>query len=381
VIFPEDSDEEEEALIADLPWAFPHNPELLFPDDADDELELIAPNPRATMTPRDDEENAPESLLAAQEVETESRSITDNQWKEEVIAHEKETGAKQPQDLIRLWMTTDLELLKSKVLEPSLEAHGCRCCRHLDVWKETCGGEEFMMIGMLPHWKDKEEALRKLQQLKESKGMSKERQMDQDQREALEEQIKEELQQEIIVRIEYKEVGCLHPVFCVRKKTVKGEKTEWRKIVDCRPANAQMETIHFRMDSPETVQQVAQEGDFATSLDLKSAFNHLRVHESLRPFLCFAYKGQCFAYQAVPFGAKHSPRYCTQALGYAVRYIREHWPVRIVAYMDDILLLHQDPKVLELCTWQIARCLQCLGWTPSIHNCEFIPKQTIKFLN
>jgi hypothetical protein len=33
-------------------------------------------------------------------------------------------------------------------------AKGCYTKVHLDVWKETCGGAEFMEIGMLSYWKD-----------------------------------------------------------------------------------------------------------------------------------------------------------------------------------------------------------------------------------
>jgi hypothetical protein len=82
----------------------------------------------------------------------------------------------------------------------------------------------------------------------------------------------------------------------------------------------------------------------------------------------------------MPFGARHSPRIFTRALSYALRYIRVHWDVRIVAYMDDLLLLHQDPVYLRLAKLQIAAYLQSLGWTLSLAKCEFTPKQKITFL-
>jgi hypothetical protein len=57
-----------------------------------------------------------------------------------------------------------------------------------------------------------------------------------------------------------------------------------------------------------------------------------------------------------------------------------HWEVRIVAYMDDILLLHQDRSYLELSTLQIAIYLRSLGWTLSMEKREFMPAQDITFL-
>jgi hypothetical protein len=49
-------------------------------------------------------------------------------------------------------------------------------------------------------------------------------------------------------------------------------------------------------------------------------------------------------------------------------------------YMDDILLLHQDPKYLRLATLQIGVYLQCLGWTLSPEKCSVIPSHEVKFL-
>ena len=134
-----------------------------------------------------------------------------------------------------------------------------------------------------------------------------------------------------------------------KKSDTKGV-TKWRKVVDCRAVNAEQYDVHFSMEGPETVQATMQPNDWMTSLDLKSAFNHLVVAPEMRPFLCFVHKGKCYCYRAMPFGAKHSPRLFTEALGYTIRYIRAVWPVRVVAHMDDILLMHQDKDILELCT-------------------------------
>jgi hypothetical protein len=54
--------------------------------------------------------------------------------------------------------------------------------------------------------------------------------------------------------------------------------------------------IHFRVDGPEVVQQIAQPEDWATSLDIKSAFNHMRVSEEFRPFLCLQHREKYYAY-------------------------------------------------------------------------------------
>ena len=227
------------------------------------------------------------------------------------------------------------------------------------------------------------ESPRRLREEQTTRGMQ-EREMEPEKKKAFQELLKKELDQGIVTRIRYEEVGYISPVFIVPKPPKTDENgrliKKWRKVVDCRRVNAEQVNIHFRMEGPETVQQLASENDWATSIDLKSAFNHLRVSERMRPFLAFCYDRECYAYRAMPFGSKHSPRLFTEALGYGMRFIRQNWQVRVICYMDDILLLHQDKEYLERSTLQIAVYLRYLGWTPSIDKCEFTPKHVIRFL-
>jgi hypothetical protein len=106
----------------------------------------------------------------------------------------------------------------------------------------------------------------------------------------------------------------------------------------------------------------------------------MRISEEFRPFLCFEHREKYYAYNSMPFGCRHSPRVFTRALSHAMAYTRIHREVRIVAYMDDILLLHQDKVYLELATLQIAIYPRSLGWTLSMEKCEFTPAPAITFL-
>jgi hypothetical protein len=99
--------------------------------------------------------------------------------------------------------------------------------------------------------------------------------------------LNEELEEEIVVRVPHTYPRFLNPVFMVPKK---GRK--WRKVVVCRMLNLLQIFVHLRMDGPEVVQQIALPGDWPTSLDIKSAFNHMRVSEKFRPFLCFEHRGK-----------------------------------------------------------------------------------------
>jgi hypothetical protein len=165
------------------------------------------------------------------------------------------------------------------------------------------------------------------------------------------------------------------PVHIVPKKGGK-----WRLVWDGRAVNAEQISVHFRMEGPETVQYVMRKGDWGVKIDLESAFNHVWVSLAMQRFLCFCYADKYYSYVGMPFGSKHAPRLFTEALGYAIRFIRMNWDVRIIVYMDDILILHQDRQKCELYALQIATYLQCLGWTLSVKKCVFVPSQEIEFL-
>jgi hypothetical protein len=154
---------------------------------------------------------------------------------------------------------------------------------------------------------------------------------DADTEDAFVELIQHELKEGIVMEIRLDQAKFLNPVFMVKKHTKAGQKQKWRKIVDCRMLIAEQRHIHFRMDGAETVQSIALQFDWATSLDLMNAFNHMKVEESFQPYLCFIHRGKYYKYLAIPFGLRHSPRIFTRALGYALAYIRAHWEVRIVA--------------------------------------------------
>jgi hypothetical protein len=192
---------------------------------------------------------------------------------------------------------------------------------------------------------------------------------------ALESQLEDDMNEGIVRQVLHHEVKFLFPVF-----TVEGKKGKMQTVMNCKMINVEQVYIHFRMDGPEVVQVIALVGDWATSLDLKSAFNHRRVGKALEPFFGFTHQGKYYVYAGMPFGARHSPRIFTRALAYALAYVRVHWEVRIIAYMDDLLLLHQDSSYLRLATMQIASYLQSLGWTLSLGKCELMPKQEIVFL-
>ena len=239
--------------------------------------------------------------------ETNESPPAGNGKEEKEEKEEKEKGKEEWKEkkATNLWDKVDVLALRAILSDKTREhiAKSCYTKVHLDVWKETCGGAEFMEIGMLSYWKD-DTAPEWLAAKKDA--VRREYAFTEEQEEAFLKLLNEELEEEIVVQVPHTYPRFLNPVFMVPKKGGK-----WRKVVDCRMVNGQQVFIHFRMDGPEVVQVISLSGDWATSLDIKSAFNHMRVSPEFRPFLCFEHRGKYYAYNSMPFGCRHSPRVFT----------------------------------------------------------------------
>ena len=187
--------------------------------------------------------------------------------------------------------------------------------------------------------------------------------------------LEEELQQGVVKEVSRTQVKWLNPTFLVPKAGGK-----FRKILDCTQLNTEMRNRHFKMESAEDVLQLARPGDWATSLDFKSAFNHIHVDSELRPYLCFFFAGHYYQYQAMPFGLKQAPRTFTRLMKRAVAAVRTQMQLRMIFYMDDTLLLFETERQALLQTPRVAAFFTSLGWTISTEKCQLTPSQTIDFL-
>jgi hypothetical protein len=123
-----------------------------------------------------------------------------------------------------------------------------------------------------------------------------------------------------------------------------------------------------------------EQGDWGTSIDIHSAFNHVPVQEALQPYLAFEFQGETYTYKGMPFGIKHAPRVFTHLMRRVTMAIRERWKTRIVAYMDDLMLLFRDAATARTQTQDIAGFLENLGWTLAREKCEMTPSQKLDFL-
>jgi hypothetical protein len=118
------------------------------------------------------------------------------------------------------------------------------------------------------------------------------------------------------------EVKHWNPSFVIPKKGGK-----WRRILDCRKGNRETKISHFQMINISTIELVIQQGHWAVTLDLESAYNHIKVDKELVPYFAFRFMGLDYAFLGLPFGWSRSPELFCHTLKPAIKWIRENWGV------------------------------------------------------
>jgi hypothetical protein len=168
--------------------------------------------------------------------------------------------------------------------------------------------------------------------------------------------IQELILQGTIVESSFEQVKWINPAHLVPKPN-----GDMRLVVDMRLVNQFMREKRFKMEGVSTLKQLWEKNDYAISWDLKEAYNHVPVHESLQLMLGIAHKGKIYKHVGMPFGLSDAPRVFSEIMKKVVKAIRCAWNVKAVVYLDDLLLLHPDPEHLRKIQREVTRFLQWLG--------------------
>ncbi|KAA6369759.1 MAG: hypothetical protein EZS28_034713, partial [Streblomastix strix] len=131
----------------------------------------------------------------------------------------------------------------------------------------------------------------------------------QEEKNAYQEMLKEELEEGLVVTIQQDQVRWWNHTFLIKKLN-----ETWRKNLDASKLNKEIEKLHFKMHGQEEVQYLANQMDYASSLDLKSTFHHITVSPISIPYLAFNFNNNNYTYKAMPFGTKHSQIFFVEAI-------------------------------------------------------------------
>lgn len=110
-------------------------------------------------------------------------------------------------------------------------------------------------------------------------------------------------------------------------------------------------------------------GCVAVKMDILSAFRHLSLPESDRRRMAFTVGPYVFRWRVLPFGASQSPELFCRALEPVVQRLRERHRIRLVVYVDDVLVLADSVAELDAAAATVMRELTADGWSLALDKC------------
>lgn len=110
-----------------------------------------------------------------------------------------------------------------------------------------------------------------------------------------------------------------------------------RLIFDLRALNSYLSPLTTRFTGHQRLAQILPQGAWMACLDIQDAYLHVRMHPSMRKFLCFEANGQHFEFTSLPFGLNIAPLVFTSILRPIIRQLREE-QINVLAYLDDLIV-------------------------------------------
>ena len=169
--------------------------------------------------------------------------------------------------------------------------------------------------------------------------------------------------------------GFYSRVFVVPKKD-----GGWRPIINLKKLNKLfLDPPHFRMDTTKDVSLLLRPGDWAASVDLKDAYFHVRINRRFHRYLRFGWKKKLYQYLVLPFGFCLAPFLFTALTKPIVAFLRGRG-IRVVFYLDDILVVGATREECETNLAFVLQLLQSLGFLVNWKKSNLIPSRLFLFL-
>ena len=148
-----------------------------------------------------------------------------------------------------------------------------------------------------------------------------------------------------------------------------------RPVINLKALNQFVQAHHFKMEGIHSLKEVLKPGE----VDLKDAFFIIPIHVASRKYLRFTFQGKVYEFNCLPFGLSLAPWVFTKTLKPVIALLWE-LGVRLIAYINDILILAESREELERHVLALIYLLECMGYIINSKKSITNPAQTLEFL-
>ncbi|KAM4749018.1 stereocilin [Rhinophrynus dorsalis] len=168
--------------------------------------------------------------------------------------------------------------------------------------------------------------------------------------------------------------GFISNIFLVKKKDA-----GLRPVINLCELNLFVLYRHFKMEGIHLLRDLLLPADWLVKIDLKDAYLTVPMAPISQAFLRFLWQGQTWQFTCLPFGLSSAP-WCFTKLLKPVIYLLRSQGVRLIIYLDDILLMSQDRLMLHTHVEWTIRLLTDLGFLINWKKSHLNPTRQLEFL-
>lgn len=166
-----------------------------------------------------------------------------------------------------------------------------------------------------------------------------------------------------------------HPVFGREKHG--GQK--WRMISDLTGLNAHLHNNHFRMEQLKTAADLLNPHEWMSKIDISGAYHHIPLNTQHKKFFVFKWGQSRWVWKVMPFGLSLAPRLWTKLFRVVLHKLRA-MGIRIVAYVDDLIIISPTREQARRDLHATLRLLVILGFQVAWEKCTLEPQQRLEFV-
>ncbi|KAM4747505.1 uncharacterized protein WCC33_005072 [Rhinophrynus dorsalis] len=168
--------------------------------------------------------------------------------------------------------------------------------------------------------------------------------------------------------------GFISNIFLVRKKD-----SGHRPVINLRELNDCVLYRHFKMEGIHLLRDLLLPSDWLVKIDLQDAYLTVPMAPTSQVFLRFRWHGRIWQFTCLPFGLSSAPWCFTKLLKPVVAFLRSRG-IRLIIYLDDMLIMSQDRTLLSTHVSWTVRLLTDLGFLINWTKSQLIPSQRMEFL-
>ena len=192
-------------------------------------------------------------------------------------------------------------------------------------------------------------------------------------------QVREELQllleKGAVIPTSCSQEGFYLNLFLVPKKN-----GQMRPVINLKQLNQWVSAEHFKMEGISTLRDLLRPGDWFVKVDLKDAYFTVPIDPGHQQYLRFMLDKESYQFTCLPFGLSCAPRTFIRVMKPVMILLRS-WGVRIIIYIDDMLILAETSEQASQHLETLLGILQSLGFIINQEKSLFTPTQEIEFLS